>query len=50
MTSRTVSDRENGAEAAALAWLEQQLRFEGWLERVREQPGSQPGSGLAAAA
>jgi hypothetical protein len=38
------------AEASALAWLEQRLRFEAWLERVREHPGPQPGSGLAAAA
>src|SRR2546429_545866 len=39
-----------GPEAVALAWLEQGLRFEGWLEGVREQPRPQPGSGLAAAA
>ena len=38
------------AEASALAWLEQRLRFEAWLERVREHPGPQRGSGLAAAA
>ena len=55
MTYRSVSDRaapEDGhaAEAAALAWLEQRLRFEAWLARVREQPGPEPGSGLAAAA
>ena len=55
MAYQSVSDRaapEDGhaAEAAALAWLEQRLRFEAWLERVREQPGPEPGSGLAAAA
>ena len=55
MTYQTVSARVRSddvivAEAAALAWLEQRLRFEAWLERVREQPGPEPGSGLAAAA
>ena len=55
MTYQPVSDRaapkdEHAAEAAALAWLEQRLRFEAWLARVREQPGPEPGSGLAAAA
>jgi hypothetical protein len=54
MTYRAVSespaDTRSEAEAAALAWLDQRLRFEAWLERVREQPGPHPGSGLAAAA
>jgi hypothetical protein len=50
MTFQAVSERGNEAEAAALAWLEQCLRFEAWLDRVRDQPGPQPGSGLAAAA
>jgi len=55
MTYRPVSDGSApgtapGPEAVALAWLEQRLRFEAWLERVREQPRPQPGSGLAAAA
>jgi hypothetical protein len=45
-----VPNDEHAAEAAALAWLEQRLRFEAWLEQVREHPGPEPGSGLAAAA
>ena len=50
VSARVRSDDVVAAEAAALAWLEQRLRFEAWLERVREQPGPEPGSGLAAAA
>jgi hypothetical protein len=50
MTYRSVSETKGEAEAVALAWLEQRLRFEAWLERVREQRGPRPGSGLAAAA
>ena len=50
VSPRVRSDEVVAAETAALAWLEQRLRFEAWLERVREQPGPEPGSGLAAAA
>ena len=50
MTYSSVSDSGQDAEARALAWLEQRLRFEAWLERLREPSGPEPGSGLAAAA
>ena len=50
VSAKVRSDDVVAAEAAALAWLEQRLRFEAWLARVREQPGPEPGSGLAAAA
>ena len=50
MTYQLVSETRREAEAVAFAWLERRLRFEAWLERVRERPGPQPGSGLAAAA
>ena len=55
MTYQSVSDRQRSnegreAESIAIAWLAQRLRFEAWLERVREKPGPEPGSGLAAAA
>jgi len=50
MTYRAVSEKERAAEAAALAWLGERLRFEAWLERAREEHGPRPDSGLAAAA
>ena len=50
MTYRVVLESKCEAAEAALSWLEQRLRFEAWLDHVREQPPPQPGSQIAAAA
>jgi hypothetical protein len=39
--SKTPRSEGDAARAAALAWLDQQLRFERWLARVRE-PAPRP--------
>lgn len=50
MTYRAVSQERPEAERLALTWLEEQLRYESWLECAREPAGPYHRTGLAAAA